>query len=164
MKYFIRAVKYFIYLFVIMSLILAIVMLLNHMQGNINGQVFRGGWTSVMWIAAIFAAVSAFYPTWGYRKDLISLKDMGEEKTAEHIRTYMDKMGYAPEQDTALQSSFVLKKTISRLTHSFEDRITFEFIEDVQSEKGPTKVFSIEGPTRDIVRITGGLSAYFSNL
>ena len=162
MKYIIRAVKYFLYLSAMVVLILGIFVLLKLVPPDIN-QIFRGGWTSVMTVAAIFGLASAFYPLWGYRKEELTLQEIPDTDIKESICSLMQSMGYVQEKDSDDDISFRLRNKFSRLTHSFEDRISFFHLGDTPAAEGipPTKTWVIEGLTRDVVRIGGTLKHRF---
>ena len=59
MKYLVRALKYFVQISLIMALILGALMLSGVISKDIN-VAFQKGWTSVGYIALMFAGVSAF--------------------------------------------------------------------------------------------------------
>ena len=65
MKYFVRAVKYFIYLLVILSLVIAILVVSGLVDGDLS-TMFVNGYDSYWQIALIAAALAALYPRMGY--------------------------------------------------------------------------------------------------
>ena len=162
MKYIIRAVKYFLYLSAMVVLILGIFVLLKLVPSDPE-QIFRGGWTSVMYIAILFGLASAFYPLWGYRKEELTLQEIPDTDIKESICSLMESMGYVREKTTDEEVSFRLRNKFSRLTHSFEDRISFFHLGDTPAADGmpPTQTWSVEGLTRDVVRIGGNLKHRF---
>ena len=162
MRYIIRAVKYFLYLSAMVALILGVFILLKLVPPDPD-QVFRGGWTSVMYIAILFGITSAFYPLWGYRKEELTLQEKPDVPIRDAILNLMQDMGYVLEKESGDSFSFILRNTFSRLTHSFEDRITFCHIGDTPASEGmpATQTWMIEGLTRDVVRISGSLKNRF---
>ena len=67
MKYAIRAVKYFVYIVCIVAIVIGALMALGIVESEID-KVFRNGYNSLWQIALMFAALSAFYPLFGYMK------------------------------------------------------------------------------------------------
>ena len=67
MRYIIRAIKYFLYISVLFSLIIGILVLAGVVSADIN-VMFKNGWKSVGYILLLFAAVAAVYPNFGYGK------------------------------------------------------------------------------------------------
>ncbi|MCI1639937.1 MAG: hypothetical protein LKI42_01525 [Bacteroidales bacterium] len=146
MKYFIRAVKYFFYFFILLAIIMAILVLIKAVPGNIN-EMFNKGYKSVWEIAIFFAVISAVYPIFSYVKKKAYAP--GEFDTI-HQKTidYMSGRGYKLETEEGEDMTFRLKPFFYRLTRMFEDRLTFKKIDDG---------FEIEGPNKDTVRIIRGL-------
>ena len=60
MRYFVRAVKYFIYFSLIFALIILVLVLLG-LAGQDQGGILRDGWKSVGQIAFLFGAVAAVF-------------------------------------------------------------------------------------------------------
>ena len=65
MRYFIRAVKYFIYFTLLFIVIMAILVLTGAAEGDIS-TMFKGGYSALWKIALIFAVISAIYPSVGF--------------------------------------------------------------------------------------------------
>ena len=146
MKYFLRAVKYFISICVIVTLILVVLVQMHAVSSDIN-VMFVEGWKSVGYIALMFAGVSALYPMFGYKKLLAhALGDYSEMR--ESVISCMEDRGYVLEKESEETMTFRSRKTANRLFRLGEDRITL------------TKVLGgieVEGLTRDITRITYAL-------
>ena len=70
MTYIRRAVKYLIQLTLIFLLIVGILMLAGMIPQEVS-LAFRKGWESVWLILALFAAMAAVYPLFGYGKRTI---------------------------------------------------------------------------------------------
>ncbi len=150
MKYIIRAVKYFIYVSVILALILSVLILIKVVDGDIN-VLFKQGYKSLGEIAIMFAIVSAIYPKFGYTKrtaivpgEFTDIKD--------EIVQFMDIHNYVLENCEGENLTFRYKGIMGRLNRMFEDRITF-----TRSFSG----FEIEGLTKDVSRIAYGLNNKF---
>lgn len=152
MRYFIRALKYFIYVSVIMVLILLALMLLKVISTDIN-TVFSQGWKSVGWIALMFAGVSAVYPSFGYGKRHAEVPGQTSE-IRDGVIAFMKSRNYSLEAEDGENMSFRSDSKVFRLSRTFEDRIT------LTRELGG---YSVEGPAKDIVRIAYGLGEYLKN-
>ena len=152
MKYVVRAVKYFLYISVILTLILTILVLCKMISPDIN-VTFRNGWKSVGLIAAMFAAVSAFYPLFGYSKRLAGvLGDLSDLR--DDVVKVMDERGYRIEKEDGDVMTFRYKSLVNRIFRVWEDRVTIE---------PGLGGFYVEGLTRDITRIVYGLEYRFRN-
>lgn len=150
MRYIVRALKYFIYICVLVTLALLVMVLLKVVSPDIN-VMFKDGWKSVGIIAAMFAAVSAFYPLFGYSKRLATvLGDLsGLEKGVEE---YLEYHGYRLESKDGDTMTFRSKSLARRII--WDDRITIE--------KG-LGGFYVEGVSREIAKLVSGLEFKFRN-
>lgn len=152
MKYFIRAVKYFLYFSIIVTIIMAALVLFKVIDADIE-LMFRNGYDSLWQIALMFAAVSAFYPMLGFmKKDALipgEYKDI-RQTVVEH----MQEKGYSLETENGEDLTFRLRNGINRLSRMYEDRISF-----TRNFSG----FQVEGLRKDVVRIVYGLEYKFRN-
>lgn len=155
MKYFIRAVKYFIYIvFIFTFVIWAMSCLSNQKLMYTPMEIVNNlthGWNSVWMILGMFAIFSAIYPMLGYMKKILNFSGSIEEYKAE-FDEFMDIRGYSLEKNSDECLCYRLNGAMSRLSRSFEDRITIR-----QSARG----FEIEGIRKDVVRIASGLESKF---
>ncbi|MBR6345931.1 MAG: hypothetical protein IKR69_00915 [Bacteroidales bacterium] len=142
MRYLVRALKYFLQMTVLVTLIVGALMLAGLVSKDI-GVAFKDGWKSVGYIALMLAAVSAVYPRFGYGKREIPFAGEFSEIKDEVIRR-MSLRGYIPEKIDGENISFRLSSTYGRITRLFEDRISFE-----RSLGG----FTAEGLSRDLARV-----------
>lgn len=150
MKYIIRAVKYFVYICVIVVIILTVLVLLKAVSPDIN-VMFNNGWKSVGMIAVMFAAVSAFYPMFGYTKRLATvLGDLSGLRKG--IVEYMEDRKYVLESEDDTKMTFRARSVMHRII--WDDRITIE-----KSLGG----FYVEGVSREVAKIVGGLEYKFRN-
>lgn len=148
MRYILRAIKYFVYISVIVTIILAALVLLKAVSPDIN-VMFRHGWKSVGLIAAMFAGVSAFYPLFGYTKRLATV--LGEiEGLRDDVVKYMDTKGYRLELEQDGKMIFRSRSFMTKLI--WDDRITIE--------KG-LGGFYVEGVSREVAKIVSGLEFKF---
>lgn len=151
MRYIIRAVKYFVYICVLVAIILAVLVLLKLVSPDIN-VMFRNGWKSVGLIAAMFAGVSAFYPLFGYTKRLAAV--LGEiDGLREDVVKYMEAKNYFLESENDGKMVFRSRSFLTKLI--WDDRITIE--------KG-LGGFYVEGSSREVTKIVSGLEFKFRNL
>lgn len=150
MRYIIRAVKYFIYICVIVVIILCALVLFKVVSPDIN-VMFTHGWKSVELIAAMFAAVSAFYPMFGYTKRLATV--MGDlSDLRKDVLDYMQGKGYTLESEEDGKMVFRSGSFMRRII--WDDRITIE--------KG-LGGFNVEGVSREVAKIVSALEYKFRN-
>lgn len=152
MRYTIRAVKYFLSMAVIVSLIL--LGLTYYATGGFDiSQSLENGWMSAIYIALILAVFSAVYPKFGYRERPLDIRGERED-IARVIREYMVGRGYRPESDRDGLLTFRNGSPLVRFFRVWEDRITFT----------PTRSgYTIEGLNRDIVRMISGIEYKYQN-
>lgn len=147
MKYLIRSVKYFIYLVVIISLILAILVLIGAAEADIS-TMFRNGYNALWQIAILFAVIAAIYPKFGFiTRDVIMTGTLVEN--TDRVRNYMASREYVLESENGNVLTYRHRGFISRLTRMFEDRITITLLEG----GGAT----VEGLRKDAFRIAAGI-------
>ncbi len=150
MKYFVRAVKYFIWFSVLFTIIIAVLMFAGIVKGDVS-TMFRDGYRSLWQIAILFAFVAAFYPKFGFIRKSVAIP--GEyPDIRDGIIEYMELRGYRLESEEGENLTFRLRSKFSALFKMFEDRIT------LTRELGG---YQAEGLTKDIVRIVGGLEYKF---
>ena len=149
MKYFIRAVKYFIYFILLFVAIMAILILTGAAEGDIS-TMFRGGYSALWKIAVIFAVISAIYPSVGFiRKEAMIPGSWEEDKDI--IKEFMTGRGYVLETEGTGAMSF-RKKGLSRFTRMYEDRIILT-----------AKIGGVEMEVmrKDVIRLAMGLESRF---
>ena len=116
MKYIIRALKYFVYISLIVTIILCILVALKMVSPDIN-IMFRNGWKSVGFIALMFLAVSALYPRFGYVKRGVRI--LGEySQIRDGIVSYMEDHGYQLETEEGENMTFRLRNKFYRATRT----------------------------------------------
>ena len=146
MRYFVRAIKYFAMVSIVLAAVLGVLMLLGAISTDIN-VIFKDGWKSVGWIALMFAAVSLVYPRFGYSSRGLAVPGSYAELRP-GILEYMEQRGYELETEADESLCFRARSLSVRIARSFEDRIR------ITRNLGG---FEIEGPNRDVVRILYGL-------
>ena len=150
MKYFIRAVKYFFYLAIILVLVIYVLILLK-LVGSDPATLFRNGTDSFWQIGIMLALFAAVYPRFGFSSRDARIPGSFDE-IKDGVREYMDMRGYKLERTEGESMTYRLRSPLNRLTRMLEDRITLSRTIDG---------FSVEGPTKDIVRIATGLESKF---
>ncbi|MBO8483440.1 MAG: hypothetical protein IAB75_04935 [Bacteroidetes bacterium] len=149
MRYFIRAVKYFIYFILLFVVIMAVLVLTGAAEGDIS-TMFRGGYSALWKIAVIFAVISAIYPSVGFiRKEAMIPGSWEEDKDI--IKEFMGGRGYVLETEDTGTMSF-RKTGMSRFTRMYEDRVT------LSAKIGGVE---IEGMRKDVLRLAMGLESRF---
>ena len=152
MKYIVRAVKYFIYICVLVTIILSVLVLAHFVSSDIN-VMFKEGWKSVAKIALVFAGIAAIYPLFGYRKLLAGvLGELGGLRDG--VVKCMEERGYRLESEDGETMKFRSRSVLNRIFRVWEDRITL------------TKTlggFEVEGLSRDVARIVPALEYRFRN-
>ena len=141
MKYFVRSVKYFFYFTFLFVVIMAALVLIGVVKPDVS-----------LWqIALLFAFVSAFYPRFGFiKRSAIINGEFSDIRGG--IIEYMEARGYRLESENGENMTFRLRSKFSALVKMMEDRIT------MTREMGG---FEVEGLTKEVVRIVGGLEYKF---
>ena len=99
----------------------------------------------------LFAFVSAFYPRFGFiKRSAIINGEFSDIRGG--IIEYMEARGYRLESENGENMTFRLRSKFSALVKMMEDRIT------MTREMGG---FEVEGLTKEVVRIVGGLEYKF---
>ena len=146
MKYFIRAVKYFVYFAVILTIILSVLALLGVIDSSIE-TMFKDGYKSLWKIAACLAAISAVYPSFGYTRRIVHI---GEDR--DRIINFMSSKDYIIEKKEEGVMTFRCSSSFRRLSRMWEDRITL-----TKEVSG----FEMEGYSKDVMRLASGLEYHF---
>ena len=137
-RYIIRSVKYFLYLIIIMTLLLAILVLLGLAEAD-PAEIFVGGYSSYWKIGLAFLALAAIYPRCGFSKNEIisgvELKPL--------ILSVMDSRGYKLRSEEGDTMVFIKRSPLDRALRMWEDAISF-----TKTEAG----YDIEGHTKEMVR------------
>lgn len=152
MKYIVRALKYFVYLSLLLVLFVLALSLLG-LVGNSVDDIFKGGTESIWKIVAIVAVFSAIYPAVGYgRRRLMTPGAFSEIRDG--IVSAMAERGYELEKEEGENLSFRLRGGVQRLLHMYEDRLVF-----TRCMGG----FDVEGRVRDSVRVISALEYRFKD-
>lgn len=153
MKYLVRSVKYFFYLAIVLTLVIAALMYFKIVEADIES-VFRDGYASLWKIAGIIAVFAAVYPKVGFGK-YRAVVSGSHEDLRESIAAFMQGRGYVLEAEEGQKGEeimkFRLRSPLYRLTRMAEDRVTL-----CKTMSG----YEFEGPTKDVVRLVNGLERY----
>ena len=150
MKYIVRALKYFVYLSLLLVLFIVVLSLFGLVGNNVD-EIFKGGADSIWKIVAIVAVFSAIYPAVGYgRRRLMTPGNFSEIRDG--IVSAMAERGYELEKEEGENLSFRLRGKAQRLLHMYEDRLVF-----TRCMGG----FDVEGRVRDSVRVISSLEYRF---
>lgn len=143
MKYAIRAIKYFIHISVVLTIIISILIALKIVDGGL-GNIFRNGYDSLWQLAIMFAVLSCFYPLFGYAKTVAAIGGSLEERKQDII-SFMQEKGYvlSKEEDGCL--SFRMTNLTKRIIRDFEDTVTV---------RGTFGGFEFEGYRKDVVPLS----------
>lgn len=150
MKYIVRALKYFVYLGLLLAVILFALSLFGLVGGSID-EIFKDGMQSLWKILGILGIFSAIYPAFGYGKRRLMTPGAFEE-IRDGIVSAMAERGYELEKEEGENLSFRLRGGVQRFLHMFEDRLVF-----TRCMGG----FDVEGRIRDSVRVISGLEYRF---
>jgi hypothetical protein len=148
MKYFIRSLKYFCYLIILLTLIILALVLTGFVEADLS-KMFVNGYDSLWQIALIMLAFALLYPRFGFSKRTAHLYGSPEELRPDVMKV-MEGLGYNLESEQDGIFAFRRRSGLSRALKMWEDRITVS----------PTGAgLEVEGLTRDLARIVSGLEA-----
>ena len=150
MKYLVRAVKYFLYFCLLLVIILAALILLGLAEAD-PATLFRNGYDSYWQIALMFAALAAAYPYFGFMKKEVTIP--GEYGAIrDGVVGVMQERGYELEREEGEDLFFRLRSRAARISRMWEDRVS------VTRRLGG---FTLEGPRKDLVRLSYALESRF---
>ncbi len=148
MKYIVRAVKYFIYLIVLLTLIIAVMVLAGFVESDVS-KIFVNGYDSLWQIGLLMAVFAVIYPRFGFSTRTAHFYGTPEEADAA-LRNVMDLHGYKLEKEEDGVKCFIKRSPVSRLLKMYEDRIVV-----THTAAG----LEMEGLTKDMVRLASGIEA-----
>ena len=148
MKYLIRSLKYFAELVIVLAVFIAVLMALKIVDTDIN-TLFVNGTKSLWTIAGMIAVFAAIYPRFGYTSRRIYLTGSFEEVLPQ-VKEKMTARGYILSSQEGENLVFRLTSTVGRITRMAEDKISF-----TREMNG----FTVEGPSKDIVRIVASFES-----
>ena len=142
MRYFLRALKYFLYFSLLTALILFVFAKLGFVESDINS-MFRDGYNSLWKIIAVFAVISAVYPLVGYGRRTFP-SEGGLPGSSEKLKAFFCAKGYVVETDEPELLTFRAKRTSDRIRRMWEDRISIT---------GELPGICLEGSRKEIARL-----------
>lgn len=146
MKYLVRALKYFVYLSVILVLFILVLCLLGLVPKDVN-LLFVNGWKSIPQMVVIVAVFAAVYPKIGFTKRNIAIP--GDDAQAEEkLSEFMKSRKYVLVKKKGADLIYRRASVVDRIIKMCEDTIYFR------------KIFGgyeMEGLTKDIARLDTGL-------
>ena len=148
MKYFIRVLKYYVYLLILLVIIILALVLTGFVEADLS-KMFINGYDSLWQIALVMLVFAAIYPRFGFSKRTAHLYGSPEELRPTIVKV-MEGLGYRLESEDGGSFCFLRRSGLSRALKMWEDRITI-------SPSGAG--LEIEGLTRDLTRIVSGLEA-----
>ena len=146
MKYVVRALKYFIQLMVILSLIITILIVAKVVDSDIS-KIFVNGYDSLWQIALMMLAFAAIYPSFGYGRRRVVVPGADEEVMPVLDRV-MNAHRYEREQRTDGRICYRKSSVADRILRLWEDRISVERL---------ATGFELEGYNRDVVRLVNAI-------
>lgn len=160
-RYLLRSLKYFVKLVLTLVLILACLAAAKMIPTKVD-EIFVNGYDSLWQIALIIAALSLFYPKFGYGRRAAFLPGEPSEIEGKVVKSMVAR-GYVPEGAGVLPTDrpssegkplvFRSSSTFQRIFRLGEDRITME-----KTATG----YEIEGKVKDITRVAAFLETVYS--
>lgn len=148
MKYLVRALKYFVYLFIILALLIAVLVLTKVVDGNLS-TMFVNGTDSLWQIALVMAVFALIYPRFGYSTLPLHMGGSTEE-IVPVVKKAMDARGYVPSKEDADGNMVFIKRSpLDRAVKMWEDAITF-----TRTATG----YDMEGHNRELLRCRNAIT------
>ena len=130
MKYFIRSVKYFVYIVVIFLIIVNIIFYTSQRQPGIDNfmDLFKEG--SIWQMLALFIAFAAVYPALGYYNKKIYTNNNFATKKQSIIDYMTDGGRYILTDDSNGQLTFRIRSPFIRFMRLYEDAIVINYTDN----------------------------------
>lgn len=130
---------------------MTILVSIHAVDSDINS-MFRNGTKSLWQIGLLFLGVAAIHPRFGFTTKKIQV--LGDNtKIKPEIISYMNSLGFILDSNIENQMIFKYDSKVKRLVKMFEDQITI-----TRQIDG----YSIEGLTKEVIRIANGLNYKFN--
>lgn len=152
MRYFLRALKYFVYIIVLAAILIVLLVLLQGGSFDID-TLFIQGKRSIYMMLGIFAVLSAIYPAIGYQKRSISF-DCGWDELKPDLISVMKERRFKVENDMGNMITFISDGGAARFLRMYEDRITVEVTGGVML---------LEGHRRNLIRVIYDIDTLLKN-
>lgn len=130
MKYFIRSVKYFIYIVVIFLILVNIIFYTSQRQPGVDNfmDLFRGG---TQWqMLALFIAFSAIYPLLGYYNRKIDTNGNFADKKQDIIKYMTDSGRFLLTDDSNGKLTFRIRSPFVKFMRLYEDAIVIDYTDN----------------------------------
>lgn len=150
MKYVVRALKYFVYLTLLLTLFIVILAVAGFIPKDLN-QMFVHGAKSIPQMLGIVAVFAAVYPRIGFNTANVRILGSSEEIEPK-LDGFMNARRYVLVKKNGEDLVYRRASTLDRISRMWEDAITFR-----KTFNG----YTIEGRTKDIVRLDTGLTKFF---
>nr|MCR4859824.1 hypothetical protein [Bacteroidales bacterium] len=105
MKYFIRALKYYVYLLVLLAVIILALVLTGFVEADLS-KMFINGYDSLWQIALLMLVFALFYPRFGFSKRTAHVYGSPEELRPDVMKV-MESLGYRLESEKDGRYQFV---------------------------------------------------------
>ena len=148
MKYIIRAIKYFCYLVLFLTLIIGALVLTGFVEADLS-KMFVNGYDSLWQMALVLLVLSLIYPHFGFSARTAHVFGSAEELQPV-VAQVMERLGYRLEGAQDGGWTFRRRSPVSRALKMWEDRITV-------TTSGAGR--EVEGLRRDLPRVVGALEA-----
>ncbi len=167
-KYIIRAIKYFIFICALVTIIILLMVAAGFVQGSIN-EIFRNGYNAIWQIALIFAVIAAIYPKVGFVTRRVSISGTWEE-AKDIIHEAMQSRRYKLTSEDGDILTYRLRSIVARIPKFFADEITITRSADTDGAESLTAedeeavvksekcVVEVEGPTKDVLRMLSAIA------
>lgn len=146
MKYFVRALKYFVYLSVLLVVFIVVLCLLGLVPKDIN-LLFVNGYKSIPQMGFIVAVFAAIYPKIGFSSRNVRMLGESSETEAK-LTEFMNSRKYILVKKSGEDLVFRRASLIDRVVKMWEDKVYFKRI---------LNGYEMEGLTKDIARLDSGL-------
>ena len=152
MKYFVRFIKYLLYIIILFSVFISILVLLGIAEGNIE-TMFKNGYTSLWQMGIVFLVYAIIYPLIGYtKKEVLVSPELSNLQ--DKITENMENNRYKKVMDKDGTMEFRLKSPITKLSRMYEDKIKISIT---------SGSIIIDGLRKDVIRISSRLEYLLTN-
>ncbi len=123
-KYIVRALKYYVFLLVLIALVILLLALVGFADLSNIHTLFRNGYTAVWEIALIFLAVALIYPKLGFGNRDFNMRARNWDEARTNMMIALGDRGYKLETENGNTFTFRKKWFVNKLAKFLEDRIT----------------------------------------
>lgn len=149
MRYLVRALKYFVYLSIMLVLFIVILCLLGVIPKDID-LIFINGTKSLPQMALIVAVFAAMYPKIGFTTRNVRMAGEASQTESE-LTKFMNSRRYVLVKKEGEDLVYRRASVLDRIVKMGEDKIYFKKV---------IGGYAMEGLTKDVVRIDTGLTQF----